>query len=112
MKEKDLKVSLLYDFYSSLLSEKKRQVFEMYYFDDLSLAEISEHTGSTRQGVRELIVRTSDELYSYEAALGLMKKDEDEKTRQKEIIEIARKIEKVFPLEAEMLTEIYKERGE
>jgi predicted DNA-binding protein YlxM (UPF0122 family) len=112
MKEKDLKVSLLYDFYSSLLSEKKRHVFEMYYFDDLSLAAISEHTGSTRQGVRELIVRTSDELYSYESALGLMKKDEEQRQRSKKLLEIAEKIEKEFPAEAQMLSEFCKQKGE
>ena len=75
MKEKDLKGLVLYDLYAPLLSEKKREVFEMYYWDDLSLAEISEHTGTSRQGVRELIVRTVAELSEYEAALGLFEKD-------------------------------------
>ena len=54
-----------------LLSEKKRTVFELSYWQDLSLSEIAEHTGTTRQGVRELIRRTCDELEELESALHL-----------------------------------------
>lgn len=76
MKEKDLSICLLYDIYSPLISEKKRTVFEMSYWEDMSLSEIAEHTGTTRQGVRELIKRTCDELYEFESLLKLKEKRE------------------------------------
>lgn len=69
MKEKDFSVCLLYDIYAPLISEKKRTVFELSYWQDLSLSEIAEHTGTTRQGVRELLKRTCDELEEFESAL-------------------------------------------
>ncbi len=69
MKEKDFSVCLLYDIYAPLLSEKKRTAFELSYWQDLSLSEIAEHTGTTRQGVRELIRRTCEELDEFEKAL-------------------------------------------
>ncbi|MBE6650290.1 MAG: DNA-binding protein [Ruminococcaceae bacterium] len=69
MKERDFTVCLLYDVYAPLISEKKRTVFELSYWQDLSLSEIAEHTGTTRQGVRELLKRTCDELEELENAL-------------------------------------------
>ncbi len=69
MREKDFSVCLLYDIYAPLLSDKKRTAFELSYWQDLSLSEIAEHTGTTRQGVRELIRRTCEELEEFEKAL-------------------------------------------
>ena len=57
MHEKDMRLSLLYDYYSELLSAKQRQVFELYYNEDLSLSEISEQLDITRQGVRDICHR-------------------------------------------------------
>lgn len=74
MFEKDLSITLLYDLYSPLLSEKKREVFEAYYLSDLSLAEISEDTGTSRQAVRDLIGRTKKELVDLEEKIGLNRK--------------------------------------
>lgn len=74
MFEKDLSLSLLYDLYAPLLSEKKREVFEGYFLSDLSLAEIAEETGTSRQAVRDLIGRTKTELLGYEEKIGLLKK--------------------------------------
>ncbi len=74
MFEKDLSLSLLYDLYSPLLSEKKREAFEGYFLSDLSLAEIAEETGTSRQAVRDLISRTKGELLGFEEKLGLMQK--------------------------------------
>ena len=76
MKEKDFSLCLLYDIYSPLINEKKRRVFELSFWEDMSLSEIAEHTGTTRQGVRELIKRTCDELYEYEKMLRLKEKRE------------------------------------
>ena len=74
MFEKDLSLSLLYDLYAPLLSEKKRGVFEGYFLSDLSLAEIAEDTGTSRQAVRDLIARTKAELLDYEEKIGLLQK--------------------------------------
>ncbi len=74
MFEKDLSLSLLYDIYAPLLSEKKREVFEGYYLSDLSLSEIAQDTGTSRQAVRDLITRTCAELREYEMKLGLLAK--------------------------------------
>ena len=55
MKGKPLEMSLLFDFYGETLTEKQRELFDLYYNEDLSLAEIAEHAGITRQGVRDSI---------------------------------------------------------
>lgn len=71
MFEKDLHISFLLDFYGEVLSERKRTVLDLYYNDDLSLAEIAEEIGISRQGVRELIKKAEEELRFCEEKLGL-----------------------------------------
>ena len=63
---KNLYVSALLDVYGEFLSEKQRVVTEHYYNDDLSLAEIAENEGITRQGVNDLIKRAEAQLMVYE----------------------------------------------
>lgn len=63
---KNLYVSALLDVYGEFLSEKQRVVTEHYYNDDLSLAEIAENEGITRQGVNDLIKRAEAQLMAYE----------------------------------------------
>ncbi len=71
MFEKDLKIGFLLDFYGEVLSARKRLVLDCYYNADLSLAEIAEEIGISRQGVRELIKKAEEELRFYEEKLGL-----------------------------------------
>lgn len=71
---KNLETAYLMDFYGNLLSDKRRDIMQMYYQEDLSLAEIAAECGITRQGVRDNIVRAQKELESFESALGLCKK--------------------------------------
>ena len=71
---KDLGISVLLDFYGDMLTEKQRDVVELYYNEDLSLAEIAEHSGITRQGVRDSIKRAEGQLREYEERLGLARK--------------------------------------
>ena len=71
---KDLSISLLLDFYGEILTQKQREVVEFYYNEDLSLAEIAEHCGITRQGVRDSIKRAEAQLLDCEDKLGLMKR--------------------------------------
>lgn len=70
--QKDMQVSLLLDFYGDILSERQLEVTGLYYNDDLSLSEIAEITGISRQGVRDAVKRSVDELYSLEEKLGLV----------------------------------------
>ncbi len=72
--EKNIEISLLFDFYGQLLKEQQQQTVTLYYNDDLSLSEISSQLGITRQGVRDSIKRAEKSLYSYEEKLGLLKR--------------------------------------
>lgn len=69
---KNLDISLLLDFYGSMLTQKQREMTEYYYNDDLSLAEIAENEGITRQGVRDSIKRGEAQLFDMEDRLGLL----------------------------------------
>ena len=74
MFEKNLNIAYLLDFYGDLLSERKRSVMNMYYNEDLSLAEIALEIGISRQGVRDLIKKSEEDLFEYEEKLGLAQK--------------------------------------
>ena len=100
MSNRDI-LPILLDFYGSLLTDRQRDVLDLYYNDDLSLSEISENLGITRQGVRDAIKRGSDELEEYERRLALCRKSkiiraEAEKilhlTDNKEVIECVKRI--------------------
>ena len=77
MFQKDMKYSLLLDFYGEILSERKRELIDLYYNEDLSLGEVSEITGISRQGVRDSVKKTECELSELESKLGLAKRFED-----------------------------------
>ena len=62
----------VFDFYGETLTEKQRELFDLYYNEDLSLSEIAEHAGITRQGVRDSIKRGEAQLLEMEQKLGLM----------------------------------------
>ena len=70
---KDMRISLLLDFYGDMLTKKQREVIEYYYNDDLSLSEIAENEGITRQGVRDAIKRAELQLDEMEERLGCAK---------------------------------------
>lgn len=74
MFEKNLRLASLLDFYGEVLSQRKQEVLSLYYNEDLSLAEIAEEIGISRQGVRDLIKKAEEELIFLEDKLGLQKK--------------------------------------
>ncbi len=96
MDERDYLV-ILYDIYGELLNDKQRECFEDYYFNNLSLGEISENILLSRNAIYKNIKTSSDKLYFYEDKLGLFKNreklyeivdkidDEDIKNRIKEL---------------------------
>ena len=69
--EKNVKISLLFDFYRNLLTERQAESIDLYYNEDLSLSEIGAHMGITRQGVRDNIMRAESSLLDAEERLGL-----------------------------------------
>ena len=71
---KDLSVSVLLDFYSELLTEKQAEALDLYYNQDLSLAEIAGDMEVSRQGVRAFIKQGEAHLLEFEAKLGMAKR--------------------------------------
>lgn len=68
--DKTLRMTLLFDFYGELLTEKQREYFDLYYNDNLSLSEIAENERISRQAVRDIIVRAEAILEDTEAKTG------------------------------------------
>jgi len=69
-----LRVTLLYDFYGELLTERQRNLIERYYNDDFSLREIGEELGISRQAVYESLKRAEEALEVFEKKLGLVER--------------------------------------
>ena len=84
--EKIVEQGLLYDFYGELLTEHQRQIYEDAVFQDMSLSELAEEHGISRQGIHDLIKRCDKQLKGYEEKLGLL-------TRFSRIKEMAEEIE-------------------
>lgn len=71
MFEKNLHTTVLFDIYGDMLTSQQQAVIDMYYNQDLSLAEISEQIGITRQGVQYTLKHGEDALWHMEQVLGL-----------------------------------------
>ena len=76
--ERRVLLNQFYDHYKPLLTEKQREVYEMHEFSDLSLSEIAEHYGKSRQAVHDLLFRTKSKLEMLEGKLGLARREEKE----------------------------------
>lgn len=72
--EKNVKISVLCQLYGKLLTEKQYIFLDNYYNNDLSLSEIAENEGITRQAVRDIIKKGENKLFEVEEKLGFMKK--------------------------------------
>ena len=83
------KSSLLYDFYGELLTDHQKEIYEDYVLNDLSLVEIAEQKGISKQGVHDLVKRCDKILNEYEAKLKLIEKFESTKKDIEKICEIA-----------------------
>ena len=90
--EKILENTLLYDFYGELLTEKQRRIFEMHFYEDLSMGEIGETEGISRQGVFRQLKRGEQALKNYENKLRLVEKFLEIKER---VEGISRDLEKI-----------------
>lgn len=87
--DKLVELSLLYDFYGALIKEHKRQIFEDYVLNDLSLSEIAAEQDMTRQGVYDIVKRCSKELMEYDRKLCLIEKFSKTKEMVSQIHETA-----------------------
>ena len=72
--EKNYTVGMLLDFYGELLTERQRELADLYYNDDMSLSEVAEECGITRQGVRDALKKAEEQLLGFEERLGLLQK--------------------------------------
>ncbi len=97
MKERNYLI-ILYDYYGELLNEDNKKYFEDYYFDNLSLGEIAENSGISRNAVHKHIKSTESKLMLYEDKLKLYEKDMKLKSLVKTIKDekIKKEIEKIF----------------
>ena len=73
MEERDLLI-ILYDYYESLLSDKQKEYFSLYYFDNLSLSEISENIGVSRNAIHKSLKSIEGLLIDYEEKLKIYNK--------------------------------------
>ncbi len=72
--EQKLEQAYLYDFYGELLNDRQRKIYEDFIFNDLSLGEIAQEEGISRQGVHDMVRRCTKTLESYEDRLHLVQK--------------------------------------
>ena len=88
-----IEVVLLYDYYGDLLTDRQKECFEMRYYQDLSLGEIAEELGISRQGVHENLNRAEALLRNMEAKTGCAGRDQAYRKAVKQILCAAEKLQ-------------------
>ena len=76
MKNQTYRMTMLFDFYGELLTDRQKEFFDLYYNEDLSLGEIAENAGISRHGVRDVIVRAEAAMQEVEDKTGIIKRFE------------------------------------
>ncbi|MCD7947957.1 MAG: DNA-binding protein [Oscillospiraceae bacterium] len=74
MKNQSYRMTMLFDFFGEVLTARQKEFFDLYYNEDLSLAEIAENYNITRQGVRDVIVRAEAILTELEDKTGIVRR--------------------------------------
>lgn len=97
--------TLLFDFYGELLTENQKSVYELYHLDDLSLGEISERMGISRQGVYDTLKRCHHQLSFYEEKLKLVNQYLQNKSRVNEIYQIILQLKNNESIEPQLLSQ-------
>lgn len=92
MKNQAYRMAMLYDFYGDLLTDRQKEFYDLYYNEDLSLAEIAENYGITRQGVRDVIVRAEAYLTELEDKTGIIRRFHLMQGQLKEVAGCAQKV--------------------
>lgn len=105
MMEDRVEISLLMDCYKPLLTEKQKNIMELYFEDDLSLAEIAELNNTSRQAIHDLLKRCYKQLLTYEDKLNLLQKSMN---REEKIIKLLKNFKEKYSIsdkEYDMLKE-------
>ena len=92
--EKKVEISMLWQIYGKLLTEKQYEYIDYYYNEDLSLSEIAENNNITRQAVRDIIKKGERKLFEYEEKLLFMKKTINQEQKIQQILFNLTKIQK------------------
>ena len=88
--DRKLEQAYLYDFYGELLTERQRRIYEDFIFNDLSLGEIAQEEGISRQGVHDMVKRSTKAMEGYEQRLHLVRKFLSTKERVEQIHALVR----------------------
>ena len=92
MDDDTLQMTILFDFFGDLLTEKQREYFDLYHNEDLSLAEIAEKAGISRQGVFDIITRAEKTLRELESKTGVVQRWREMRSELDKAEETARQI--------------------
>lgn len=72
--ERNLQLTLLFDFYGELLTKRQQQIFKSYLYNDSSLGEIAEELNISRQAVLDCLKKAEKQLFDLESKLGMLNK--------------------------------------
>ena len=100
-----IEIILLYDYYGDLLTDRQRECFEMRYNQDMSLSEIAEELGISRQGVHDNLNRTEALLRNMEAKTGCVSRDLACRKAAKAILNVAERLQQSQDSEVSALAE-------
>ncbi len=89
MKNQVYPMTLLFDFYGEVLTDRQKEFYDLYYNEDLSLTEIAENYNMSRQGVRDAIVRAEATLTELEDKTGLIKRFQEQTRDLEHLRELA-----------------------
>ena len=92
VKNQTYRMTMLFDFYGEVLTPRQKEFFDLYYNEDLSLAEIAENYGISRQGVRDVIVRAEAVLTELEDKTGLIKRFHTMQTQLEQVRQNAQRV--------------------
>ena len=95
MKNQTYRMTMLYDFYGEVLTDRQKEFFDLYYNEDLSLSEIAENYGISRQGVRDVIVRAEAAMTELEEKTGIIRRFRKMQTQVHDICQAADEILKI-----------------
>ena len=95
MSENTLQMTMLFDFFGDLLTDKQKEYFDLYHNEDLSLSEIAAGAGISRQGVHDIITRAENTLTQLESKTGVVQKWSETREKLAHAEELAQNLKKL-----------------
>ena len=92
MDDETLLMTMLFDFFGDLLTEKQREYFDLYHNEDLSLSEIAEKAGISRQGVYDIVTRAEKSLTEMEQKTGVVQRWHNMRADIETAVDISREL--------------------